>query len=104
MIGETWIADRTQIDSVERRQGFERVLRHHAAIPEVILRSPIEAHEGERQIGNLHAQRLHDPDAFVYYLFAHPVARDHRNGVFAHTSPLFLASSPHKRLQVFMSW
>src|SRR4030095_10280969 len=88
MIGETWIADRTQIDSIERRQGFERVLRHHAAIPEVILRPPIEAHEGERQVGLLYAHRLHYANAFVYPLFAHPVARDHRNGVFAHTSPL----------------
>ena len=89
MIGEAWIANRAQIDGIERGQCFERVLWHHAAMPEVVLRSPIEAHERERQIGDLHAQRLHDPDAFVHHLFAHPVAGDHRNGVLTHTCPFF---------------
>ena len=77
------IADRAEEDRVERAQPVERVLRHHPAVREVVLRPPGKMLPREAKSEPLR-RRFQRPDRRRNHLAPDPVAGDDRHPIRFH--------------------
>ncbi len=75
MVGDVGMADRAEVYGVERAEQVQRILRHHAAVREIIFRAPVEIQEGAGEVVFL-SGALEDPLAFGNHLLAHAVSGD----------------------------
>ena len=77
------MSDGAQVDRVEAAEARERVVRHHAAALEVVLRAPGQLLEraGEAEAAG---RRGHDAHAFRDDLVADAVAGDGRDAIRLH--------------------
>ena len=75
MVGDVGMADRAEVYGVERAEQVQRILRHHAAVREIIFRPPVEIQEGAGEVVFL-SGAFEDPLAFGNYFLAHAVSGD----------------------------
>ena len=76
MIRNIGMPDRAQQNRVRLAEQLERVLRHHAAVREVILRAPLEILVAAREIV-LEPRRIEDPLRRGNDFLADSIAGDH---------------------------
>ena len=76
VIGDIGVAHGAQVDGVGRAQQFQRVLRHHPAVREIVFRAPVEILEAAGEVV-LSPGAVEDPLAFRNHFLADTVAGDH---------------------------
>ena len=79
-VGHAGRADRAEVDRVVRRKLLEPVLRHHAAVLQIVIAAPRQLGERNRHVGSVRrpVNRRHPRGN---HFFSDAVARNHRDRV-----------------------